>query len=68
MTYSWRMTEGQREARAAKNGVVRCPECNADALNNKGLARHKSSGACLVVPGARKRVAVLIAEYYMAVA
>lgn len=42
-------------------GVLRCPDCNHDIVSARGLAEHKKKGGCVVVPGARARLALLVA-------
>jgi hypothetical protein len=44
-----------------KAASVHCPDCNEQLVNEKAIRVHKAMGGCTVVPGARARLAALIA-------
>jgi hypothetical protein len=50
---------------AERGGAVRCPDCNAECVSAAGVRVHKSRGMCIVIPGARERLAVKIVEFIM---
>ena len=53
-----------RERRLAAS-VERCPDCNAALVSKGGVGIHKARGGCVVIPGARERLAAKIVAFLM---